>query len=134
MKNILFGIFASILLFSCNSHKTYPKAENAFDAGREFINGCLTGDFDKASFYMLQDSTNQEMLDKIHRSYDQKGAAVKQQFREASLIIEQEETLNDSTHIIHYKNSYDQIAHKVKVVLKDGTWQVDFKYTFNGNL
>ena len=34
----------------------------------------------------------------------------------ASIIINEDATLNDTIHIINYKNSYDQFARKVKVV------------------
>ncbi len=36
-----------LIACACNSsdNDKYPKAENAFDAGREFIDGCLKGDF-----------------------------------------------------------------------------------------
>src|SRR6266540_2671012 len=54
-------IFCCAILCYCNAKK-YSKAENALDAGREFIDGCLKGDFEKAAFYMLDDDRNKELL------------------------------------------------------------------------
>jgi regulation of enolase protein 1 (concanavalin A-like superfamily) len=119
--------------FSC-AEKHYTKAENALDAGREFIDGCLKGDFDQASYYMLQDDENKSLLLQQKRNYDAKSKEEKQQYNNASIIIYEDAAVNDSTHVINYQNSYDKVGRKVKVVLKNNTWLVDFKYTFNPNL
>ncbi len=132
MKAVLGFLMAFITLASCGSK--YPPAENAFDAGREFIDGCLKGDFNKASFYMLPNATNNNLLDSIQKEYNAKSTMLKQQYKSASIIIDQEETVSDSVHIIYYKNSYDNIAHKLKVIKNNDNWLVDLKYTFNGNL
>jgi hypothetical protein len=126
-------IFFCSIIFSC-TEKHYTKAEDALDAGREFIDGCLKGDFDKASYYMLQDDENKSLLLQQKRNYDAKSKEEKQQYNTASIIIYENAAINDSTHIINYQNSYDKVGRKVKVVLKNDTWQVDFKYTFNPNL
>ncbi len=123
-----------IFVCACGSDSDYPAADNAFDAGREFIDGCLKGDFTKAAFYMVSDDENNKDLLQIKRVYNEKGIGQKQEYSTASIVIQQEETLSDTVHIIHYMNSYDKIARKVKVVLRDNTWKTDFKYTFDGNL
>ncbi len=130
MRWLLF-VCISMLLFSCSS---YPKAEDPLDAAREFIDASLKGDFDKASFYMLQDDENKALLDKVKVNYRSRGASERKEYKEANIIILEEDTINDSTEIINYKNSYDNIARKARVVKSNGTWQVDLKYTFNGNL
>jgi len=119
---------------ACGSGSDYPAADNAFDAGREFIDGCLKGDFARAAFYMVNDDENNKDLLQIKRVYSQKGVGQKQEYSTASIVIQEEETLSDTVHIIHYMNSYDRVARKVKVVLRDNTWKTDFKYTFDGNL
>jgi len=50
-------LFSSLIFaLSCsNQQAVLLPAENSFDAGREFIDGTLKGDFQKASFYMLAD-------------------------------------------------------------------------------
>ncbi len=127
--------FCCIIICCCNPAKVYPKAENAFDAGREFIEGCLKGDFKRASFYMLDDNTNKNLLLTQQKNYNAKSSEEKRQYYEASIILIEDAEINDSTHIINYHNSYDKTGRKVKVILKDNdAWLADFKYTPNGNL
>jgi hypothetical protein len=135
MKNVCLLLLCVIAVAcGCNTGNSFPAADNAFDAGREFIDGCLKGDFNKAGFYMLNDTDNSNDLLKVKRDYNAKSVEQKHEYAAASIIIQEEETVTDSVHIIHYMNSYDRIARKVKVILRNNTWQVDFKYTFNGNL
>jgi hypothetical protein len=125
-------IFCYAILYSCS--EKYSKAENALDAGREFIRNCMDGDFDKASFYMLKNDRNNSLLLTQKRNYDAKSKDEKMEYNSASIIIIEDAAINDSTHIINYQNSYDKIGRKVKVIFHNNTWLVDFKYTFNGNL
>jgi hypothetical protein len=127
-------LFLALAICSCGAGGGFANADNAFDAGREFIDGCLKGDFSKATFYMINDEENNRDLQEIKRDYKAKSTEQKQEYYTASIIVQEEETLSDSVHIIYYMNSYDKIARKVKVILRNGNWQVDFKYTFNGNL
>ena len=119
------------MLLSCNS---YPKAESPLDAAREFIDACLKGDFDKANFYMLQDDENKAQLDKVKANYHSRSASERKEYNEANIVILEDDAVNDSTEIINYKNSYDKIARKARVIQRNGIWLVDLKYTFNGNL
>jgi len=130
MRWLLF-VCISMLLFSC---KSYPKAENPLDAAREFIDACLKGDFDKANFYMLQDKENKELLDKVKANYRAKSSSQRDEYKDANIVILEDDAVNDKTEIINYKNSYDNVARKARVINNKGTWQVDLKYTFNGNL
>src|SRR3954449_4353895 len=125
--------FGLIILFACGCNN-YENATTALEGGREFIDACLKGDFKKAAYYMIDDSANNSDLLKIKRDYDFKSSDDKHNYAAASIIINSDEAINDSTHIINYSNSYDKIARKVKVVNRNGKWLVDFKYTFNGNL
>jgi hypothetical protein len=128
-------ILLSFTLLSCGQNKNdQPKAENALDAGREFIDACLKGDFKKAQAYMLDDDTNLKLLDKLQLDWKAKSLEEKTKYKTASINIAGVEELNDSTTLINYSNSYDNIARKVKVLNRDKDWWVDFKYTFNGNL
>ena len=132
-KQFTFYLFILIAIIGCNN-SGYQSATTALEGGREFIDACLKGDFKKAAFYMIEDSANNSELLKIKRDYDFKSADQKHAYATASIIINEDETINDSTHIINYANSYDKIARKVKVINRNGKWLVDFKYTFNGNL
>jgi hypothetical protein len=58
----------------------------------------------------------------------------KKEYHDASITIFEDAVLNDTTHIINFQNSYDKIGRKVKVILHNESWLVDFKYTFDGNL
>ncbi|HRI21116.1 MAG TPA: hypothetical protein PLA68_09175, partial [Panacibacter sp.] len=58
----------------------------------------------------------------------------KQNYNDANIIIIEDATIDNSTHIINYQNSYDKVGRKVKVILVNDKWLVDFKYTFDGNL
>ena len=124
-----------MLGLSCQTGDTsYPKAENALDAGREFIDACLKGDFKKANRYMIDDAENKLFLKKITLAYQHKNAREKKEFHDASINISEVQELDDSTSIISYKNSFDNIMRKLKVKKTKGDWLVDFKYTFSGNL
>lgn len=125
-------LFTVVVLYACASK--YEKASDPIDAAREFINGCLTGDVEKASFYMIDDAENHSQLLKIKRDFDARSNEEKFEFAHASILIFEDATLSDTVHIINYKNSYDNIGRKVKVIKRNGDWLVDFKYTFNGNL
>ncbi len=133
MKYIL--VCLAVLLISCNtSSNNFKEADNAIDAGREFIDACLKGDFVRSDFYMLQDEQNKSALKRIEREYREKDRDGRRQYREASIVINEIANITESTAIINYSNSYDKIAHKIKVVQLNNKWLVDFKYTFNPNL
>lgn len=134
MKPPSFSLVVFILMLcACNTYN-YNPATTALEGGREFIDACLKGDFEKAAFYMVNDSINNRDLLKIKSDYQLKSSDDRHSYAASSIIINADEPIDDSTHIINYSNSYDKIARKVKVVNRNGNWLVDFKYTFNGNL
>ncbi len=129
MQNFFILIF--IFFIACNgSPVNYTKAENAFDAGREFIDGTLKGDFKKSAFYMLTDTVNQQFLNVQEKEFRLKDKEGRQQLRTASINIQQIEEVDSITNIIHYNNSFDKIEHTLKVVKLNNNWSVDFKYSF----
>ena len=83
---------------------------------------------------MLQDQENKALLDQVKANYHSRSASERKEYNDANIIILEEDAVNDSTEIINYKNSYDNIARKARVIKQDNTWLVDLKYTFNGNL
>src|ERR1700724_1913948 len=85
-----------VLMFSCNNQTSFKKAEDAQDAGREFIRASLDGDYDKATFYLLQDSTNQMLMGKWKKDYDQLDADSKNRYKEADILPINVTTQNDS--------------------------------------
>ncbi len=132
MKYLLFACV--LFLGACKNSSSYSEPASALDAGREFIDASLKGDFVKANFYMLQDASNKQFLDKIETDYRQKDRDGREQYRQASINIGEITEITDKETIINYSNSYDKIAYKLKVVFSNNKWQVDFKYTFNPNL
>jgi len=48
------------------------RRKNDLDAGREFLDGCLKGNFDKAAFYMLPGAENTKALHTIENNYHKK--------------------------------------------------------------
>ncbi len=133
----LTDLFATLLMLMASCGKTkqaYVPADSALDAGREFIDACLKGDFERASFYMLKDATNEDQLQKAeqkYRGYDRDG---REQLRQASINIREINDVDTATSIIYYNNSFDQQPLKLKVVQSNQQWLVDFKFTFNPNM
>lgn len=124
-------LFTILLLIACNSEKpNYIKAENAFDAGREFIDGTLKGDFKKSAYYMLPDSVNQQFLSVNEKDFRLKDKEGRQQLRTASINILQVEDIDSLSSIIHYQNSFEKKAEAVKVIKQNKNWLVDYKYSF----
>ena len=124
MKKVL--LFSTLLFAACASHQSeYRKAEDALDAGREYINACLQGDFLKASFYSVVNDKNTELLKELEKSYRQKDKEGRQQFRTASINISEVKDLNDSITEIHYSNSFDKQPHNLHVVKRNNNWLVD---------
>jgi hypothetical protein len=132
MKNRVI-VFISVLLFlvACSAKTTVLiPAENGFDAGREFIDACLKGDFSKAAFYMLNNNKNTPLLKAIEASYREKDKDGRQELRTASIQIKKVSEPNDSTVILLYSNSVDTITKKAVVLKQNNIWLVDLQKTF----
>ncbi|MEJ0083924.1 MAG: hypothetical protein WDM78_23945 [Puia sp.] len=63
MKTISVSFFLAFIM-ACNAGKTFTPAEDAQDAGRQFIRASLDGDYEKARFYLLNDSVNLLLISK----------------------------------------------------------------------
>src|ERR1700742_4644252 len=94
VKKILFPA-SLLLLAACNNPHTFKKAEDAEDAGREFIRASLDGNYEKASFYLYADSTNKMMFSKWKKDYDRMSPEVQQQYKSAEIMPINIRTLND---------------------------------------
>ncbi len=115
-----------ILLLSCNTKQdAYRKAEDALDAGREFVNAQLQGDFSKASFYLLQDPQNKSILDNREKAYRERDREGRQQWRTASINIMEVRQVNDSMACMYYQNSFDKVADTLCIIKRADTWLVD---------
>ena len=121
-------------MLGCKGKSGYPKAENALDAGREFIDAFLEGDTERAEYYMLKDEQNDNLLHKLHRQLRTKSREDQVGYKNSSIIIGDVDNVSENEVIIQYKSSYDKEGRKIKVVNEDGEWLVDLKYTFNPNM
>ncbi len=132
MKRILFlSSYLFFLLVACTSAtKNYLAAENGLDAGREFIDACLKGDFSKANFYLIPEQQNTALLKTTEAEYRQKDKEGRQQLRTASINIKEVIEPNDSTVILQYSNSLDTTTHKSVIIKRNNQWMVDYKKSF----
>ena len=116
-----------LLLAACTGPHSYKKAEDAQDAGREFIRASLDGDYDKANFYMYHDSTNQMLLDKWKKDYEGMAQDQRKQYRDADILPINIQTVNDSTTSYTYANTFKKDTTTIKVIRIQGDWLVDLK-------
>lgn len=121
-----------ILIIACKSKDSEAaKSENSVDAARNFIRAALDGKFADATSYMLQDSANLNFLDVAERSYKRMDQATKDGYMASSIRFHPPvTTLNDSSAIIIYSNSYKNDKDTLKVVRMNNTWLVDLKYLY----
>lgn len=129
MKVFVFFLCVSVV-FSCKTKKDYTPAENALDAGREFIDAGLKGDFGKANFYLLPDTTNTRMLKEMEDRYRTKDKEGRQQLRQASITIQEIIEKNDSLTLMNYQNTFDTIPLQLKVIRRQQSWMVDLKHSY----
>ena len=101
MKTISFTVLL-ISVVACNAGKTFNKAEDAQDAGRQFIRASLDGDYEKARFYLLNDSINLLLISKWQQGFDQMDRETRQKYREASILPINIRAINDSVTIIYF--------------------------------
>jgi hypothetical protein len=133
MKKILFLISVVLFVLACEQKRTRP--DDAFDTAREFIRSSLDGDYVRANELMLQDSANTYILERLQKNYNnQLSEDEKERFKKSSFKIHSIENASDTVVIVNYSNSYKNKQLPLKVVKKDGIWQVDLHYTFTGNL
>jgi hypothetical protein len=122
-----FLIPSLLLLASCQESGSFKKAEDAQDAGREFIRAALDGNYEKVSFYLYPDSINRMLLDKWKKDYDAKTREEQQKYRDANIMPIDIHTINDSVTKYTYANSYKHDTITIKVVRVNGNWLVDLK-------
>jgi hypothetical protein len=128
MKSVFLFSFLFLLFFACNNsdEKSTPASENDVDAARNFINAALKGHYDEARKLVVPDSANNAWVDLFKRAYQERmSLADKAGYREASINIHNVHSVNDSTTIIKYSNSYKKQSDSLKVVRHKGEWLVD---------
>jgi hypothetical protein len=129
------SLYFMLFLFfeSCNSGDTV-KRDDPLEAGREFINASLQGNYEQAKKYVLPDSLNLEYFN-VQEGFNKRlGAREKEGYKTANIIIDSIENISDSVTIINYSNTFKKTPDKIKLVKVNKEWFVDFKFTFSGNM
>lgn len=129
MMNKTIALLIAVLAVACGDG-TYKKADDAQDAGRQFIRASLDGDFAKAKFYLLKDDDNLYLFQTWQRNYEKMPLENKRSYREANIRPVGIEPVNDSLTEYKYKywhtsNPKDTVTLSVKKV--KGEWLVDMK-------
>ncbi|RYY31549.1 MAG: DUF4878 domain-containing protein [Chitinophagaceae bacterium] len=126
MKYIV--IFLCLAIAACGGSNEYKKAEDAQDAGREFIRATLDGDHEKARFYLLKDTTNLLLLKQQVANYDQQSSRDKNAFRQSSIRPVEIRAVNDSVTLFKYYNTFhSNDTTTLRILRIDGEWLVDLK-------
>jgi hypothetical protein len=123
---VLFMIFAC----SCKNNDSFSKAEDAEDAGTQFIRASLDGNYAKAKFYLYKDSAdfNLRLLDKWKASYDALSKEEKSAFKSASIRPTEIKPDPDSTSYSYsYYNSYKKDTTTIRVLKANDEWLVDLR-------
>ena len=120
-----------MLVFSCTDPKNFRKAEDAQDAGREFIRASLDGNYEKAQYYLLQDSTNQLLMAKWKKDYDRLDPDIRMRYKDDNILPINISTVNDSITSYTYSNSYKKDTTTIRIVRIKDEWLVDLKEILN---
>lgn len=113
---------------ACGSESGFKKAENAADAGREFIRASLDGDYKKARLYLLQDADNLRMISAQEANYNSMSKEEKKAYKDASILPVEIKPVNDSLTSYRYSNSANEKDTTTILVVRDkGEWLVDLK-------
>jgi Domain of unknown function (DUF4878) len=116
-----------LALAACGDPHSFKKAENAQDAGREFIRASLDGNYEKASFYMYSDSTNRMLLNTWKNQYDGTSRDEQEKYKDADILLIDFQPENDSVSRYTYTNSYKKDTTTIRIVRINGEWLVDLK-------
>jgi hypothetical protein len=137
MKRIVwFGLLALATFGACTNDEQETKAaasENDVDAARNFIRAALDGKWGAAKNYMLQDSTNVQLLERAESMYQTQDREEKRGYRESTINLYDTRQAGDSITIVKYSNSFKKKMDSLKVVRLNGQWVVDLKYSLLAN-
>jgi hypothetical protein len=115
MINKTTGLLIILVAFSCGP-SSYKKADDAQDAGRQFI---------RAS---LQDDDNLRLFEKNHSDYQHLSGDAKRAYRDASIRPVTIAPVNDSlTKYTYWHTSNPKDTFTLRVVRVNGEWLVDLK-------
>ncbi len=133
MKKICLLLLLVSAYISCSQNRQRP--DDALETAREFIRSSLDGDYKWANELMLRDSVNSIELEMIEKKYNSEmSVSDKEGYKKSSIIVHSVENASDSVVIVNYSNTYKNKQLPLKIIKKEGKWQVDLNYTFTGNL
>ncbi len=127
------SLICCLFILSCggNNNKVITETETA----TAFIKAIQNDDFKEAEQYLLKDDANMQLWSRFEQFYHSKNKTELDALRNSDIIINEIAAVSDTVSIVNYSNSYKkENKNKVKVVRLNGKWQIDFKYTFSGNL
>ena len=132
MKKRIFYFLLFLIALSCNDNGKQPvmESENDIDAARNFIKASLERDWPKAKTFLLADLENMERIETIGTFFTNEKSEDRKGYKEASINIHDIRKVNDSVSVIHYSNSYMNKKDSLKIILINGQWLVDLKYSF----
>ena len=123
-----------LFLAACNNspNEEEMKPENGMDAAGQFLRAALDGNYKKARTYLVNDTTNKQMIDIYEGDYNNGLTAEdKKAYKAASIrFLKETHTVNDSVTIVHYSNSYKNKPDSLKIIKMNGQWFVDLNFTF----
>ena len=123
MKSISIGLFAFFIGCSAPT-KNFPPATTSIEAGRNYLEACLQGDFEKAVAYAATTQTMKSQTattEKTYRALDKEGRS---SFRQASIVI-LDITDEDSLHTrMNFQYSLDKKPRQIEIEKTDGKWLV----------
>ncbi len=126
-------LYVAMQSVSCNNRNTKnDNPENSLDAATTFIRYALDGNFNEARSLLLADSINNNYLDIAERSFSKTGQATKDGYKAASIVIHEiQDPVPDSISIIIFSNSFKNDHDTLRVIKKEGRWQIDLKYLYD---
>ncbi len=132
-KIILLWFIVQLFAVSCMQKENAIKRGDPIEAGREFIDASLQGNYEYAKKYLLSDSMNMEYFNEMVNFNNKLSPGDKEGYKSANIIIDSIQNISDTITVINYSNTYKKTAEKLKLVQVNKEWLVDFKYTFSGN-
>ncbi len=132
-KIISFCFVVQLLFISCTQSENAIKREDPIEAGREFIDASLKGNYEYAKKYLLADSINMEYFNELVNFNNKLSTNDKDGYKSSNIIIDSIQNISDTIAIINYSNTFKNTPDKIKLVRVNKEWLVDFKYTFSGN-
>jgi len=123
MKSVSTLLLAVII--GCSSPaKNFPPASSSIDAGRNYLEACLQGDFEKAVAYAANSETMKLQTTNTEKNYRNLDKEGRSSFRQASIII-LDITDEDSLHTrMNFQYSLDKKPRQIEIEKKDGKWLV----------